>query len=346
MRPARRSLPPARSSTRCRRPPKVDGVTAEPFALASTRPLRPLENPRPTLAVQALPAARPGRPQTVTATVGNPSRDLDGDGAQVSLQLPVGVVLAPGSPPQSRSLGTLGRGAPRTVTWTVLGTRDGAHSLGVEARDSRYGAVFTTRAGRALRIDGTPPAVTVQRPRALSPRPTILVRWQGRDAGVGLGGYDVGVSADRAPYRRLRSGVRATGLGFRARRGVAYRYRVRAFDAVGNASPWVASASVTVFGTRDPRLRLTGLRADRRSVLVLGQARRGMRRRVRFTLVARRRDGRSLVVRRRARPRHGRLRARMTIPRAADPRRRLRVNARYPGDARYRPARAGRSTAR
>ncbi len=230
----------------------VDGLAAEPYAIAARRQPTPLANPQPTVSSAiSTRAARRGRAVELTATVANPSPDLTAEAAQAALRLPAGVSLAPGSAPAAQPLGTLAKagqpGSTRVVHWMVQGTSDGLKALGVLATASRYGESFASSASSELRVDGTPPRVAIAARRESPRSPAIAVRWRGRDAGVGVRAFDVQVSSDGSRYRRVRStSLNVTRLRFRAHRGHVYRFRVRASDRLGNRSWYAYSRRVTV----------------------------------------------------------------------------------------------------
>jgi hypothetical protein len=76
----------------------VDALPAEPYALAARRPLTPLAPPKPVVRTTiGAASARPGEDVPVVAEVSNPSPDLTGEGAAVTLfMLPVLAVVAIG----------------------------------------------------------------------------------------------------------------------------------------------------------------------------------------------------------------------------------------------------------
>lgn len=228
----------------------IDGLSAEPFALAARRPLTALANPQPSVALSAATTEiRPHEPVTLTATVANPSPDLTGQGAQVMLELPAGVALAAGSGAATQSLGTLdtaGRpGSSATATWTVEGTADGLASLTARAQASRYGETFEATDSEAVRVDGTAPVVNPATPVRLAGS-TIGVAWSGSDLGSGLGGYDVDASVDGGSYAPWLSSVAQTSATFGGQAGHRYRFRVRARDRLGNVSAYAETTELAI----------------------------------------------------------------------------------------------------
>jgi len=229
----------------------VDGLDAEPYAIAARRQVTPLANPQPTVASAiSSRTARRGGPVELTATIANPSPDLTAESATASLHLPSGATLARGSAAASQALGTVAKagqpGSTRVVHWKVQGTSDGLKRLAVTASATRYGETFASNASSDLRVDGTAPRVAVSARRLSAHSTTIRVAWRGRDAGVGLRAFDVQATSDGRHYRRLRPRGRKPELRYRARRGHVYRFRVRASDRLGNRSRYAYSRRVTV----------------------------------------------------------------------------------------------------
>src|SRR5947209_7996122 len=147
----------------------VDGLSAEPFALAAKDPLTPLVTPQPTLSLQLDHTGfiQAGTPVTVTAHVANPSPDLTAEEARVALQVSPGVSVVSGSPSVSiGTLGTRGSGADTAVaSWTVEGTNDGLKQLDASVTASRYGSTFGSVATASFGVDSTPPAPTIVSPQ-------------------------------------------------------------------------------------------------------------------------------------------------------------------------------------
>lgn len=229
----------------------VNGLDAEPYAIAARRQVTPLANPQPTVASAiSSRTARRGRSVELTATIANPSPDLTAESATASLHLPSGATLARGSAAATQALGTVAKagqpGSTRVVHWKVQGTSDGLKRLAVTASATRYGETFASNASSDLRVDGTAPRVAVSARRLSARSTTIRVAWRGRDAGVGLRAFDVQATSDGRHYRRLRPRGRKPELRYRARRGHVYRFRVRASDRLGNRSRYAYSRRVSI----------------------------------------------------------------------------------------------------
>lgn len=88
----------------------------------------------------------------------------------------------------------------------------------------------------------------------------VTVTWTGTDAGSGVARYQLAVSVDGGAYRRFASDLRVPTAGRTLAPGRRYRFRVRAIDRAGNASPWVDSRPTAVSALRDrsPALRYEG----------------------------------------------------------------------------------------
>jgi Subtilase family len=154
----------------------VDGLTAEPFALAATRALTPLASPTPTVALSASSnSVEPGQNVTITATVTNNSADLSGDSADVTLDLPAGIELVQGDPTQQLgSLSPAGQaGDSATANWVVRATRDGNYSLTAATHAQHCGEHFADQASAGLVASTPPPPPTGGgQPPVPAPTPT------------------------------------------------------------------------------------------------------------------------------------------------------------------------------
>jgi hypothetical protein len=345
----------------------VDGLPAEPYAIAARRQVTPLAVPRPVAtATVGAAAARLGDPVTVVASVENASADLTGEDAAVAIELPPGVELAPGSPAPTRSLGTLAeRGAPgatATVAWTVRATGDAVNRIRVTARAGRYGETFASSDDVVFTSDGTPPAPTIATPAGETTDPRLPVAWSATDSGTGVRDFDVEVSTDGGPFAPWLPATTAASATYEGAAGHAYRFRVRARDRLATPSAYLASPEVRVAaatgpGGDPPSPPATGPGGDppgpppppataRTSpdLRVGSVRRRGSRLLVTGTIVplatarvtvagALSARGRRTRPRATARPRGGRFQATLPLPRAAAG----TITVSYPGDARFAP---------
>jgi hypothetical protein len=262
----------------------VDGLPAEPYALAATHQITPLISPRPTIELSIdKELVRPGDDVHVLASVTNPSPDLTAEWAHVTLDLPAGVALAPGSADATIDLGTLARagtpGASAVVAWTVRASGDGLRRLSAQASATRYGEAFARTDSATLTADGTPPSVSLTAPTGHLTEPAIPLSWSGKDSYAGVRDFDVEVSTDRGPYAAWLIATSDTSATFRGKAGKTYRFRVRATDALGSSSAYAESDAITIDapaqppggGTkqrRDPHLRLKSIARHRRVVYV------------------------------------------------------------------------------
>ena len=163
----------------------VDGLAAEPFALAAARPLTSVASPIPGIALSASSrSVEPGQDVTVTATVTDASADLTADAANVTLNLPAGVELVQGDQTQQR--GTLSQagqaGDSAQATWIVRATADGSYSLSASSNAQHCSEHFASQAGTGFTATtpqppasgggggGTEPGPTPQ------PTPTPIVK--------------------------------------------------------------------------------------------------------------------------------------------------------------------------
>jgi hypothetical protein len=223
----------------------VDGLSAEPFALAARRMLTPLQSPKPAVTVDVDATTQlPGQLATVTATVRNPSSDLTAENAAVTLNLPAGVALESGA--ATRSLGTLPTNSPtQTFTWTVRGTTDGLKQLNATATADRYGETFTATAADYYVVDGTGPAPTITVPGGRTTAHELNVGWWADDPS-GVAHWDVDVATDNGAYTTWLSHTSYSGLSYPTTAGHTYRFRVRGTDSLGNVGGYVESAPTEV----------------------------------------------------------------------------------------------------
>lgn len=159
----------------------IDGLPAEPYALAARRQITPLVTPEPTTQLALTQdQASPGEAVTVEVRVRNPSPELSAEAAQVTLNLPTGVELVPGSPALRQSLGTLAPGSDLNRSWTVRGTSDGVRTLSARSEATRYGEALASDDARTLTVatppppppTSPPPPTPVDSPSAPVPAPT------------------------------------------------------------------------------------------------------------------------------------------------------------------------------
>jgi hypothetical protein len=157
----------------------VDGLPAEPFALATTRALTPLASPAADVTL-ATSVAEPqvGQDVEVDATVTNSSPDLTADSTSVTLDLPAGTDLVSG--PVTQAVGQLAHGGQpgdrAGVSWVVRATTAGTHRL-TATTDAEHCREHFTAQGTAefATVTAPPPGGTGNQtgpPGSAPPAPT------------------------------------------------------------------------------------------------------------------------------------------------------------------------------
>ncbi|MDP8943266.1 MAG: S8 family serine peptidase, partial [Actinomycetota bacterium] len=318
-----RSPDPAEVVYKVKASSAIDGLAAEPFAIAARRPLTPLVTPRPAVSLSLdRTELRPGETATVTAEIANPSPDLTAESTQITLELPTGLAIAPGSPPATDSLGTLQKagqaGSAAIRTWRVTGNSEALGDLVARVEAARYGETLSSVEHRTVRIDGTPPTASVNAPAGRTTATQLNLAWSGADAGVGVASFDVEVAVDGGAFSPWLTATRAIAARYSATSGHRYRFRVRAQDRLGNSSPYVASDEITVVHAPTPppphpRLRLSEAVVGHRTLRVRGSIDARARGSVRIAFSARA-GGRLRRLTRRAQVRGGRFALRLRLP--------------------------------
>ena len=221
----------------------VDGATAEPFSIASAKPLTALETPVPSVTLDVQPSTvGVGQTATVTADVTNVSSDIALTSTQVTLDAPPGVTITNGSATQT--LGTLAAGATATAVWQVSGDTAGLKALGATATGTAYGETFTGADGDDLTVEDSPPTLTVSGPGEWSSSPSPGFSWTASDAS-GVASYDVATSVAGAAPTPALDDTTETSATFAAPEGATLTVTVSATDNLGNVSAPV-SATTTV----------------------------------------------------------------------------------------------------
>jgi hypothetical protein len=280
----------------------------------------------------------------VTATISNPSPDLDASGAHVALTLPEGVELVAGD--RDQPLGTLSAGgAPMSAKWMVRGTSDGLKHLVATVEASAYGSTLSGRGVTDIAIDAAGPAVTLAAPTGTSTSDALALAWGAIDP-AGVTAYDVEVSLNGAPFVPWLTGTTETHASYVGSRGNRYRFRVRARDAFGNDSPFSESGDVAIATTPPPppaarapaHLALTSTARRARRLTVRGVLDPRATGAISLALSAR--AGRhSLTVRARSIARRGHFGAALRLPPAALRRHTASLTLAYAGDRLFSPQR-------
>jgi serine protease AprX len=143
----------------------VVGVAEEPFAIASAQPLTALANPEADPVNSTADHSGTVNCQTdvvISTELANESPDLDAGSAQVTLNLPSGVMLVSGSSTQQVSGGVLERSTPASEThsWTVRATSSGAKQLTITGSGGTMGETFVSADHVSFTADCSPPTVT------------------------------------------------------------------------------------------------------------------------------------------------------------------------------------------
>jgi hypothetical protein len=280
--------------------------------------------------------ARQREPVTLTAVIENPSGDLTAERSQVTLELPEGIELAPGSAPAGQALDTLApAGQPgdrATATWTVLGSSDGPKDIVARARASRYGEDFESSTTGSLLVDSTPPIPALNVPPPVTTGTAIPLSWTATDTGAGVAGYDLDSAKIGRAFASELPFTSTTSTTFVATRGQCYRFRLRATDLLGNVSPYVATPGSTFVAPRrtrgrrpDPGLRLRQATVRGGFLTVRARASCGTRLSLRVSYRSRR-------LHRKVRLRDGHLTAVFRLPTRLRRAARGTVTLRYPGD--------------
>ena len=178
----------------------IDGASIEPFAFAAADAITPLTAPRPTVTLTLdRTSVHQNEPVTMTARVVNPSSDMAGSSAQLTVSLPPGVLTTSGGS-STWSIGALSAGASPTHQWTIEGTVDAIQRITATAQDQAYGETLTSpQASASLTVDSTPPAATIACPRGQVGDARLPVSWTATDAS-GVSRYDVSISTDGGPF--------------------------------------------------------------------------------------------------------------------------------------------------
>ncbi|MCD6726285.1 MAG: S8 family serine peptidase [Solirubrobacteraceae bacterium] len=228
----------------------IDGLSAEPFVLASTRPTVELTAPVPDIELSAdrdTLTTTTGL-ATLTARASNPSGDLDGAGGlSVELDLPPGLELVAGSPTQGSP--TFEAGAERTFSWTVRATGEGSQPVRIAARTSGCGEPVHSSASATLTADLSGPVSQIA--LAVTGGTTVPVSWSAHDPS-GVSAYRLERQTDGGAWADWLMDTQQTAAVISGEPGRTYRFRVRARDAHGQWGMWTTSPAVSIAKQRPP----------------------------------------------------------------------------------------------
>jgi hypothetical protein len=223
---------------------RVDGLPAEPFAIAAANALTPLATPVPTLSLSAdRPLVRQGEAVTLTATLTNASPDLAATSATVALQPPAGIRTTDGD--LEWSPGALPAGATLTHSWTLEGDQDSTAAVTAIANTTAYGETFTSTASTPLTVDSSPPALSLGCSHGEAADPQIALAWSAADASP-IAGYQLEVSTDSGPFVPWQPDTSPGSATFSGLPGHSYGFAVTGSDALGNTSAPTGCGPVTI----------------------------------------------------------------------------------------------------
>lgn len=231
----------------------VDGLAAEPFSIASAKPLTALQTPVPEVELEVAPdAAAVGDTVTVTATVTNASSDIALTGAEVTLNPPAGVSITSGSVTQS--FGTLATSASAAAVWQVKGNEGGVKTLTATSAGTAYGETFSSAGTDNLTVDSDAPVINVNGPGQWSASANPEFTWSATDS-TGVASYDVSTSIGGAAPTLVMNDTTATSGNFTAPEGVSLTVLVSAKDTAGNES--AATSTTTTIDAIAPTVSIT-----------------------------------------------------------------------------------------
>lgn len=127
-----------------------DGASTEPYTLATEENFTLATGPAFTNTITAPASVYRGFNFTYSVAVKN-TGDLDAHNVNVSINLPAGFSLVSGAATQS--LGAIGDGSTKTVSWTVKAPNlVTTASIGVNTKSSSYGETFSATATKSISV--------------------------------------------------------------------------------------------------------------------------------------------------------------------------------------------------
>lgn len=229
----------------------IDGATAEPYSLASRRPIKRLATPRPRVTVSSNASeARPGQDVTVTANIANPSPDLPAGDVTATLELPAGAQLVSGA--SSRALGPLAANATSTQSWVVRFAGDGNQVVRVAVSSSALSEPLPAAGSAAIAVDGTAPNSSLNAPSGARTDTNLPVAWSASDSGSGVASHDVEVAVDGGPFTAWLTSTSSTSATYGGQVGFSYQFRARSRDRLGNESGWTTGPVAAITAPAPP----------------------------------------------------------------------------------------------
>jgi Subtilase family len=221
----------------------VSGISAEPYAMASTRQTTRLVSPKPQVTVSGAGGMLgPGQHATVTITATNPSGTMTGCAPVLELSSDDAAMQITAGPAPA---GPLTPGRQVTRTFDIASTTHGVHTLSASASDTAYGSTLTTTAIKDVVVDAAGPQASITVPDGTQPAGPVAVSWAGADPS-GVENFDVEASVDGAAWTGWLAATQQTAAAYPGEAGHGYRFRVRATDRLGNAGPWAESVPVAI----------------------------------------------------------------------------------------------------
>ncbi|MCW3049343.1 MAG: hypothetical protein JWO74_3627, partial [Solirubrobacterales bacterium] len=221
----------------------VSGISAEPYAMASTRQTTRLVSPKPQVTIAGADATLgPGEHATITITATNPSGTMTGCTPVLELASDDAAVQITAGPAPA---GPLAPGGQITRTFDVASSAHGAHSLTATASDVAYGSTLTTTAVKGVAVDSAGPQASITVPDGTQPAGPVAVSWGAADPS-GVDHFDVETSVDGAAWTIWLAATQQTAAAHAGEAGRRYRFRARATDRFGNTGPWAESAPVAI----------------------------------------------------------------------------------------------------
>jgi hypothetical protein len=229
----------------------IDGVTAEPFALASTEPLTELETPVPDVSL-AVSDSTPevGDTVSITATVTNLSSDLSVQSVALNFTAPSGTTLTSGL--ASENLGTIATDGTVVRNFQLHIDNEGSKSVTISTSGARYGETLGDSASQGLLVDSSGPTTSVNTLPTYSTSSPVTVSYTASDTVSSISSYDIEASHNGGAFSPVVTGTTSTSTAVSGGNGDQVTVRVRATDSDGNVGAWQQVS--TTFATSLPNV--------------------------------------------------------------------------------------------